>query len=134
MSVSDRELERLAGRLGEGADARLDVERVAAGVTGRLRAAGGPVPARPVGRWLAMAAGLALLVSAGWFTFAGDATPPRLGAEPGLVPGLGDLSVTELHEVLDSLAAPAPTSLAGRVTLDDLDAQQLEALLAMMEG
>lgn len=134
MRVTDRDLERLAARLGEGAAARLDVDAVAEGVAARLRAAGGAAPVRPVGRWLAVAAGVTLLVSAGWFTLGREATPPLLGTEPAFVPGLSDLSVTELHVVLDSLTPPVPPGLAGRATLDDLDAEQLEALLTMMEG
>jgi len=134
MGVSERDLERLAPRLGEEAGARIDVERVAAGVTARLRAAGGVASVRPMGRWLAMAAGLALMVSAGWFTFGQDGTPPMAGSGPVLTPGLHDLSATELRQVLDSLGPPAPSGLEGRVTLDDLDAEQLETLLTIMEG
>jgi hypothetical protein len=132
MRVSDRDLEQLAGRLGEAAAGRIDVERVAEEVTARLRTAGGS-PGRGIGRWLAMAAGVALVAGAGWLTLARDVTPPALGPAPGLLPGLSDLSTTELHQVLDSLRPPAPARL-GRATLDDLDAEQLEVLLAMMEG
>jgi hypothetical protein len=131
MRVSEQDLERLAPRLGEEAAAQVDVDRLADGVTARLRAAGGAA-VRPMGRWLAMAAGIALMVSAGWFTFGQDGTPP--GGGPVLTPGLHDLSAAELRQVLDSLGPPNPSGLEGRVTLDDLDAEQLETLLTMMEG
>ena len=134
MGVSERDLERLAPRLGDEAGAKLDVERVAARVTSRLRAAGGARPVRPVGRWLAMAAGLALIASAGWFTFGQNGTPPTVGDGPVLTPGLHDLSAGELRQVLDSLGPTAPSGIAGQVTLDDLDVEQLETLLTMMEG
>jgi hypothetical protein len=134
MRVTDREVERLGARLGEDVGARLDVEGVASQVTARLRVSGGAVPVRPVGRWLAMAAGLALMVSAGWFTFGRDGLPPLAGAGPVLTPGLHDLSATELRQVLDSLSPPQPSGVVGRGTLDDLDAEQLETLLTMMEG
>jgi hypothetical protein len=133
MRISDRSLERLAGELGSEAGAGLDVEHVVDGVTARLRAAGGPAPVRAVARWLAIAAGIALIVGAGWLTVGGAGRPPLLGPGPGLVPGLSDLSVSELHQVLDSLRPPAPRGLGG-ATLDDLDAEQLETLLATMEG
>lgn len=134
MRVSERDLEQLAPRLGEDAAAQVDVDRLAADVTARLRAAGGAAAVRPVGRWLAVAAGLALMVSAGWFTFGQEGTPPGAGGGPVLTPGLHDLSAAELRQVLDSLGPPSASGLEGRVTLDDLDAEQLETLLTMMEG
>ena len=134
MGVSERDLERLGPRLGEEAGASLDVDGVAARVTARLRMAGGAAPVRPIGRWVALAAGLALMVSAGWFTFGQDGTPPPVGAGPVLTPGLHDLSAGELRQVLDSLGPTAPSGIAGQVTLDDLDVEQLETLLTMMEG
>jgi hypothetical protein len=134
MRVSERDLERLGPRLGEDGAAPVDPDRVAASVTARLRSAGGAARVRPVGRWLAMAAGLALMVSAGWFTFGQEGTPPSVGSGPVLAPGLHDLSAGELRQVLDSLDPPGPSGLAGQVTLDDLDAEQLETLLTMMEG
>ena len=134
MRVSERDLERLAPRLGEDAAAQVDPDRVAAAVTARLRSAGGAAPIRPVGRWLAMAAGLALMVSAGWFTFGQDGTPPIVGSGPVRTPGLHDLSAAELRQVLDSLGPAVPSGLEGQVTLDDLDSEQLQTLLTMMEG
>jgi hypothetical protein len=88
---------------------------------------------RAVGRWLAVAAGVALIAGAGWFTLSNDRTPPALGPGQALIPGLSDLSATELHQVLDSLGPPGPAGL-GRATLDDLDAEQLATLLTLMEG
>jgi hypothetical protein len=134
MKVTERDLERLAPRLGEVAGAGLDVERAAARVTDRLRVEGGPVRATPVGRWLAMAASVALIVGAGWVTFSGGDAPPALGSPAGLTVGLSDLSVTELAAVLDSLTHESPASLRSSATLADLDAEELETLLIILEG
>jgi len=135
MGMSERELERLAPRLGEDAGERLDIDRVAHRVTARLRAAGGPAVSLPIGRWLALAAGVVLMVGAALFTFGSEGTPPGTPmAMAALTPGLRDLSVAELDQVLDSLSAATPVRLDGRSTLDDLNAEQLRTLLALMEG
>jgi hypothetical protein len=47
---------------------------------------------------------------------------------------LDELSEPELSEVLDSLSWEAPASAQLATSLDDLDAAQLQELLALMEG
>jgi len=134
MRLTDQDLERLAPRLGARAEARLDVDRVAALVTARLANAGGAERRRPVWRWLAAAAGVLLVAGAGFLTFGTDGTAPRVGHPVGLTPSLLDLSATELRTVLDSLDQPAPMLVSSEPTIDDLDTEQLEALLTLMEG
>jgi hypothetical protein len=135
MRVTDRDLERLAPRLGEDAGSRLDVDRVARQVTTRLRTAGNVPASWPIGRWLALAAGIALMAGAALVTFGSDGTPPGASVTAvALMPGLHDLSPAELDQVLDSLSLGAPTRLDGRSTLDDLDSEQLQTLLTLMEG
>jgi len=134
MRVSEQDVERLAARLGEDAAARLDVERVAAGVADRLARSGGPVVRRPVGRWLAAAAAVALVTGAAYVTFGTDGAGPSAGGPVAMNPSLFDLSATELHSVLDSLEPPVPLVVTAGPSLDDLDAEQLETLLALMEG
>jgi hypothetical protein len=134
MRVTERDIERAATGLGAEAADRLDLERVTARVAARLAASGGVVEPRPVWRWLAAAAGIILVAGAGYLTFGTDGAPPGVGRPLGLTPSLLDLSVSELHAVLDSLDQPAPRPLSAEASLDDLDAEQLETLLAMMEG
>lgn len=135
--INDRELERIAGRLGQKAATGLDVEGVARGVLARLRAArladASPPGPRPALRWLAVAAALMLLVAGSVVTFGTDQTPP-LAANRTLATDLYDLSSDELSEVLDSLAWNAPVSAQFAAGIDDLNAEQLRELLDLMEG
>ena len=135
--MDDTELERIASGLGRRAADRLDVEAVARGVMDRLREAreADRVVAsrpRPLLRWLATAAAVALVVAGSVVTF--RATPPSgdQAARPAVE--LYELSSDELAEVLDSLSWNAPVSARFAAGLDDLDAEQLEELLALMEG
>ena len=135
--MDETELERIASGLGRRAADRLDVEAVARGVLDRLREAGEAdrVVAsrpRPLLRWLATAAAVALIVAGSVVTF--RATPPSgdQAARPAV--DLYELSSDELAEVLDSLSWNAPVSARFAAGLDDLDAEQLEQLLALMEG
>jgi hypothetical protein len=134
--MDERELERIAGQLGRRAADRLDVEAVARDVVARLRADDrAPVPAsrpRPVVRWLATAAAVALVVAGSVVTF--KSGQPATDRTASLSVGLQDLSSTELTEVLDSLGVAAPVSSQFTGGLDDLDAEQLRELLALMEG
>ncbi|HET7039881.1 MAG TPA: hypothetical protein VFH97_08325 [Gemmatimonadales bacterium] len=134
--MDERELERIAGRLGWAAGERLDVAAVEQAVLRRLRdaeradraAAAGP---RPVWRWLAAAAAMALMVGGSVVTFR---APPVERSAGGTAATLYDLSRDELAEVLDSLSWAEPVSSRVTVTLEDLDAEQLRELLALMEG
>lgn len=134
MTMSERELERQAARLGRDEAAGLDVERVTARVLEQLRT--GDRIRTPV-RWrrVAAAAAAALVLAAGTLVWrgAGGASPEaRIALAP--VP-LEELDAPVLAEVLDSLTLEAPAAdLVARPTLDDLDEGQLRALLAMMEG
>jgi hypothetical protein len=133
--MDERELERIAAGLGREA-AGLDVEAVARGVVARLRAAEAAAPEvaqpRPLVRWLAGAAAAALVVAGSLVTF--RAAPPASSPAVAVATDLYDLSSAELTEVLDSLSWSAPASARVAVGLDDLDAEQLATLLALMEG
>lgn len=134
MPPDERDLEQAAARLGARAAARMDVDAVTDRVLARLRAAGPRRTAAPAGRWLAAAAAVVLVAGAAFVTLrAGppDAVPVRAA---GLTPGLDDLSTSELVIVLDSLTVPPEHGLFGGPTLYDLDVEQLETLLARMEG
>jgi hypothetical protein len=126
------DIERLAPGLGERAEAAVDPERVAHAVTERLRAAATPRRGIAFARWIAVAAAVALMVGGAVVTFGTNGTGregPRVAAA---APGLYDLSATELEVVLDSLNERGLPQ--GSATLDDLDAEQLRQLLALMEG
>lgn len=133
MNRDAQELERLGPRLGDRAAAALDVGAVTERVVARLQAAGGPRRTQPLGRWMALAAALALVIGAGALTL-GREPVPGAGRDGGLTAGIDDLSAAELTVVLDSLGTAAPTRLSGAGTLDDLDAEQLQTLLHLMEG
>jgi hypothetical protein len=135
--MDERDLERIAGGLGRRAADRLDVAAVSRGVMDRLREAEAldrvvASRPRPVLRWLAHAAAVALIVAGSVVTF--RATPPS--GDPAARPAanLYELTSDELAEVLDSLSWNAPVSARFAAGLDDLDAEQLEQLLALMEG
>jgi hypothetical protein len=131
--MHDRDIERIAADLGRRAGDDLDVERVAAAVVGRLRAAGGPARPAPWGRWLALAASLAVAAGTGYLTFGTPGTPPPAPVAIAS-PVLDALTATELGEVLDSLILDAPLAQWAGTTLNDLDAAQLAELLAILEG
>jgi hypothetical protein len=134
--MDEKEIERIAVGLGRRAGDRLDVEAVARGVVSRLQeakeadrmVASRP---RPLLRWLASAAAVALLVAGSVVTFRAGQSSQSIGRPAA---GLYDLSSDELTEVLDSLHWSAPASAQFAAGLDDLDAEQLQELLALMEG
>ena len=128
--MDERELERLAERLGHRRAAQLDPDRTAAGVLARLRARREPAWwASPA--LLRLAAAVTIMVGAGVFAY-------RVGYAPGRATlpapvALRTLSNNELEEVLDSLAYEAPTfeQAAG---MGNLTEDQLRELLGKMEG
>ncbi len=133
MSLDDQQLERLAGRLGTRAEARLDPERVAEGVVERLRCAPSPVVwwrRMPALSALAAAAVLVLAIGivadntqdVGDVDLAFAETPAELQ----------ELSVDELAEVYDSLSFSAPVYEFTNAGLEDLSVGQLEELLRTM--
>ena len=132
--MNETDLQRIAGRLGEQAAARLDVERTAAAVVSRLRS-------RPAMAWgsrstiLRLAAALALTVGAGLFAYRMTSAPTGQSAEATRTPvQLQALSSDELEEVLDSLSLEAPAHEQVAVGLNDLNDEQLKELLQKMEG
>jgi hypothetical protein len=128
--VDDRILRDAARRLGTAAAGRLDVERVAAHVTRRLRES----PPVRFG-WLRIAAAVAVLVGGG-LTARAVLERDTPGGPPSFVADdLTDLSAEELRELLaaldDTTALPA---LDADTDLTELDAQQLRAVLRTLEG
>jgi hypothetical protein len=132
--MDDRELERIAERLGSRAAAALNVDLVAQRVVARLRAE--PPARRSISpaRWLALAAGIVMLIAGSVFTIRNATHVPLPPLPVAVAPALDQLSEPELTEVLDSLTWEAPASAQLVTTLDDLDATQLRELLALMEG
>lgn len=136
--MDDRDLEKLARALGQGAGDRLDVERVAAGLVARLRA-DRERAAQPQRAWwtgpmvLRLAAALAVLA------VGGAVARGRLHrSEPATavvaVPALRDLTGDELIEVFDSLGVEAPVHEGLAAGLESLNEAQLKELLSLMEG
>jgi len=135
--VNDR-LENLAKRLGHQAADRLDVDATARKVVERLR----EQPVRRIAwvqqAWLRIAAALVIVVGGAVairqnVVRSGGAHPAHLVADD-----LRDLSTDELRDVLtkfdelisaDSVAVPE-----GSTDLQELDAQELRAVLRSLEG
>lgn len=134
---SERDLERLAVAAGERAAARLDVDRVAERVVRRLREEPRRGGLGRVARWLALAAAVVVVVGGGVYlrqAVTGSHTTTSPVAQVPVPTVLDGLSSSELDEVLDSLVVAAPVSQQAAVSLDALNEQQLEELLARMEG
>ena len=138
-TLHDAKLHAAAQQLGSGAAEKLNVERVAARVVERLREA--PADAtRPTWlqpAWLRIAAAVVLLVGGGlvWRQF-GNPTGGTPHAAHFVTDDLTDLSPDQLRDVLNTLDE---TLNLGSTTLpdgdlDDLDAQQLQAVLRSLEG
>jgi hypothetical protein len=128
--MRDQDLEQLARRLGERAARGVDPDRVAGRVVARL-ARGEQVrgPMR-LGRWgLAVAAALTVAV----LTQFEDTTVPGLSVAATPV-AVSELDVDGLTEVLDSLAFDAPPSEYVGFGLGTMTTDELQALLAAMEG
>jgi len=132
----DRELERLAGRLGMKAAERLDVEGTAAAVVERLRA--DRVARRPwyvQSAWLRAAALVVLMVGAG-LVVRGRLFPDRTPSGHLVREELQDLSADQLREVLGSLDQTLNDATIEPADDDfsDLTTEQLQALLQSLEG
>ena len=140
-TVHDAKLREVARRLGARAAERLDVERTAQAVVGRLRT-DPRAEVRVLGwirpGWLRIAALLVMVVGAGVV-----AVNVRI---PGVMPPvpsataageLSELSGDELREVLESVAqlgGEQQAVSAQDVGLDELSASQLRALLESLGG
>lgn len=134
----DARLEGLAKRLGQRAAGRLDVEATARKVVERLR----EQPVRRIAwvqrAWLRIAAALVIMV--GGAVAIRQTVVRSDGSHPAhlVADDLSDLSTDELRDVLtkfdemtstDSVAVPE-----GSTDLEELDAQQLRAVLRSLEG
>lgn len=132
--ADDGALRALARRLGAGAAERLDVERTAATVVQRLREQPGTRRA-----WLRIAAAVAVLLGGGFVlrqVLTGSDAPGQTAYF--VADDIVDLTPEELREVLAAindtteLEMPVPDALGG--SLEQLDAQQLRAVLRTLEG
>ena len=132
--MDDGQLERIAARLGSRAAAELNVERLADRVITRLRSEPAVRRTVPARRWLALAAGVVVLIAGSVAVLRHRADEVGQVQAVTVAPALEALSDAELSEVLDSLSWQAPAAAQLATTLDDLDATQLAALLALMEG
>jgi hypothetical protein len=140
-TLQDGELQEVARRLGARAAERLDVERTAQAVVTRLRTEP-RADVRVLGRirpaWLRIAAALVLLVGAGTVVqrlSLDRPTPTSLATAAGA--DLNDLSADQLRRVLAEVGQPggAPETVAWQdLSLEDLSASQLRALLESLEG
>jgi len=133
----DAKVHEAARRLGMAAADKVDADRMAAAVVARLRSEPAPAsrPAwfRPA--WLRMAA--AVLVLAGGGLVLRQMMGPTTGHEAHFVTDdLTDLSTDQLQDVLTTLdeTLDLGSTTLPEADLDDLDAQQLQAVLRSLEG
>ena len=133
----DAKLHSAARQLGAAAAERIDVERIATAVVQRLReqpvATGRPAWMQPA--WLRIAAVLLVLVGGGLMVRQFGRPQVAHGAH-FVTDDLTDLNVDQLRDVLNTLDE---TLNLGSTTLpdgdlEDLDAQQLQAVLRSLEG
>lgn len=133
--IDERDLEKLAPRLGDRAAERIDPNQVASDVLARVAAEAEPI------RWwrrpalLRIAAAVTLVAGASFFAlrgFSGGAGVVNEGLPAPVA--LEELGVTELAELVDSLEVDGPVYRLVPASLDDLSEQQLELLLEEMEG
>jgi hypothetical protein len=132
--LHDAKLQEAAQRLGSAAADKLDLERIATTVVERLR----EPEARPAWvppAWLRVAAVLVVLVGGG-LVLRHVRSPTTAHGAHFVTDDLTDLSADQLREVLntldktlDSVGTTPPES-----GFDDLDAQQLRAVLRSLEG
>lgn len=138
--MTDEELEKLAQRLGARAAERLDVEATAQAVVDRLRAErakGEPVGIWLPRQWVRIAAALVIVVGGGAVALRITGLPAKPSV-PVTAAGadLDGLSPDQLVKVLDAVEQPAGEIVvsAQDVSLDDLNAVELRALLESLEG
>ncbi len=140
-TVHDAKLREVARRLGARAAERLDVERTAQAVVGRLRT-DPRAEVRVLGwirpGWLRIAALLVMVVGAG-VVAVNVRIPGVMPPVPSATAGgeLSELSGDELREVLESVAqlgGEQQAVSAQDVGLEELSASQLRALLESLGG
>ena len=133
--IDDRELERLAARLGEEAGRRVDPARTADAVVARLRAV-----EQPARRWwgdvrvFRAAAVIVAIVGSGIVVreaLRSGVTRTEQIAQPV---ELVELATAELAEILDTLEFEAPVAEFTSGGLVGLSETELQELLATMEG
>jgi hypothetical protein len=135
----DTRLHDIAKRLGAQAAERLDVEKTARAVVQRLREQPAARPAWIRPAWLRIAAALVIVVGG---TFALRQVWPGNGqgdhAAHFVADDLSDLSADQLRDflaTLDETLQQGTTALPeGSADIDELDAQQLRAVLRSLEG
>lgn len=140
-TLHDGKLQEVARRLGARAADRLDVERTAQAVVARLRTEP-RADIRVLGRirpaWLRIAAALLMVVGAGVVALNVRIPLSTTPVPPATASGeLSELSGDELRAVLEAVGQPggeqqevSPQDLS----LEDLSAPQLRALLESLEG
>jgi hypothetical protein len=132
----DAKLHDSAQRLGVAAAERLDVDRIAARVVEQLRRE--PVGARPTWMqpaWLRIAAAVLVLVGGGLVLRQVRSPVVSHGAH-FVTDDLSDLTADQLQDVLNTLdeTLNLGSTTLPEVDLEDLDAQQLRAVLRSLEG
>jgi hypothetical protein len=140
--VTDRDLEKLAQRLGARAAERLDVERLAQAVVTRLReeprvTAGSWLWKGPA--WLRIAAAIVLLLGAALAVRGLLHEPSTTSAVAVPLDGdLSDLTADQLRETMSSLDQPLIDDTAGEGSIDGaleaLNKNELRTLLRTLEG
>jgi len=136
-SLDDAELRALARDLGTRAAERLDVEGAAQAIVRRLRDEPHAVRRRVPPPWLALAAGVVLLLGGGVLWRASQR--PAESVATALAPAgldLGTLSTEQLREVLNAVDQPldVEASATSEASLDDLTPGELRTLLRALEG
>lgn len=135
--LDDAQLRAAARRLGARAAEQLDVERTAAAVLEQLRQQPQAVPSRRIPPWLALAAGIVLVIggSAVWRAMRHPEAAAPAVAAAGL--DLKSLSADQLQDLLKAIDQPFDADSLPATEepgLDDLSAPELRALLSVLKG
>jgi len=133
----DAKLHAAAQRLGAAAAEKLDVEQIAARVVEQLRRepAGATRPGWIQPGWLRIAAAVVVLVGGGLVLQ--QVRSPVVSHDAHFVTDdLSDLTADQLQDVLSTLdeTLDLGSTTLPEVDLEDLDAQQLRAVLRSLEG
>lgn len=133
----DAKLHEAARRLGTAAADKLDVDRIAAAVVERLRsdARSGARPSWIQPAWLRIAAAVLILVGGG-LVVRQMVSPTTAHDAHFVTDDLTDLSAEELSDVLNTLdeTLDLGSTTLPEADLEDLDPQQLRAVLRSLEG
>ena len=133
----DARLHEAARGLGTAAADKLDVERIAAAVVERLRSdtRGGARPSWIQPAWLRIAATVLVLVGGG-LVLQQVRNPATAHHAHFVTDDLTDLSADQLRDVLNTLdeTLDLGSTTLPEADLEDLDPQQLRAVLRSLEG